>query len=87
MLRSYVGDKLGIEGAALTPAEAETALVQAGVEPGVAAHCRAELERFEAAQYGVAAVSATAEAVAGGAGDGLSELIRTIDRQFRARRT
>ena len=87
VLRSYVGDKLGIEGAALTPAEAETALVQAGVEPGVAAHCRAELERFEAAQYGVAAVSATAEAVAGGAGDGLSELIRTIDRQFRGRRT
>ena len=87
VLRSYVGDKLGIEGAALTPAEAETALVQAGVEPGVAAHCRAELERFEAAQYGVAAVSATAEAEAGGAGDGLSELIRTIDRQFRGRRT
>ena len=87
VLRSYVGDKLGIEGAALTPVEAETALVQAGVEPGVAAHCRAELERFEAAQYGVAAVSATAEAVAGGAGDGLSELIRTIDRQFRGRRT
>ena len=87
VLRSYVGDKVGIEGAALTPAEAETALVQAGVEPGVAAHCRAELERFEAAQYGVAAVSVTAEAVAGGAGDGLSELIRTIDRQFKGRRT
>ena len=87
VLRSYVGDKLGIEGAALTPAEAETALVQAGVAPGVAAHCRAELERFEAAQYGVAAVSGGAEAVAGGAGDGLSELIRTIDRQFRGRRT
>ena len=87
VLRSYVGDKLGIEGAALTPTEAETALVQAGVEPGVAAHCRAELERFEAAQYGAAAVSGTAAAMTGGAPDGLSELIRTIDRQFRGRAT
>ena len=86
VLRSYVGDKLGIEGAALTPTEAETALVQAGVAPGVAAHCRAELERFEAAQYGVAAVSGGAGAASGGAEDGLSELIRTIDRQFRGRR-
>ncbi len=87
VLRSYVGDKLGIEGAALTPTEAETALVQAGVAPGVAAHCRAELERFEAAQYGAAAVSGTAAAMTGGAPDGLSELIRTIDRQFRGRAT
>ena len=53
VLRAYVGDKLGIEGSALTPGEAETALVGAGVEPDVAARCRAELERFEAAQYGV----------------------------------
>ncbi len=85
VLRRYVGDKLGIEGAALTPSEAETALVQAGVDSNAARSCREQLERFEGAQYGMASVAVGSAAVETET-DGLSELIRTLDRQLRGRR-
>ena len=85
VLRCFVGDKLGLEGAALTPSEAEAALIRAGVDESTAGRCRAELERFEAAQYGVTATSGGAVGTA--AADELSELIRTLERQLKGKRT
>ncbi len=87
IVRRYVGDKLGLEGSALTPSEAETALVQAGVDGAVAARCRTQLERLEAAQYGLAAVAGGGGLAAETSTEGLSDLIRTIDRQIRGRRS
>ncbi len=86
IVRRYVGDKLGLEGSALTPSEAETALARAGVDGAVAARCRTQLERLEAAQYGLAAVAGGGGLAAETSTEGLSDLIRTIDRQVRGRR-
>ena len=87
IVRRYVGDKLGIEGAALTPSEAESALVRAGVEADLADRCREQLERLEAARYGLAAVAGGGGLAADTGAEGLSWLIRTIDRQIRGRKT
>ncbi len=78
-LRCYVGDKLGLEGAALTPAEAEQALLDAGVDTEAVRSCRRELERLEAAQFGASASTIPA--------GGLSDLIRMLDRRLGQRRT
>ncbi|MCY3927889.1 MAG: BatD family protein [Acidobacteria bacterium] len=86
IVRRYVGDKLGLEGSALTPSEAESALVRAGVDGAVASRCRTQLERLEAAQYGLAAVAGGGGLAAETSTEGLSDLIRTIDRQVRGRR-
>ncbi|MCY3970704.1 MAG: hypothetical protein OXG74_12275, partial [Acidobacteria bacterium] len=86
IVRRYVGDKLGLEGSALTPSEAETALVLAGVDGAVAARCRTQLEQLEAAQYGLAAVAGGGGLAAETSTEGLSDLIKTIDRQIRGRR-
>jgi len=51
-LRDYVGDKLGVEGGALTPPETERALLDGGAGGELAGAVRALLERLEAARYG-----------------------------------
>lgn len=86
IVRRYVGDKLGLEGSALTPSEAEAALVRVGVDGDVAARCRTQLERLEAAQYGLAAVAGGGGLAAETSSEGLSDLIKTIDKQVRGRR-
>lgn len=86
IVRRYVGDKLGMEGAALTPSEAESAMVRAGVDGELAGRCRKRLERLEAAQYGLNAVTGGGSAGETDA-EALSHLIRAIDRQIRGRRT
>ena len=86
VVRRYVGDKLGVEGAALTPAEAEVSLVRAGVDGALAARCRVLLERLEAAQYGLAAVAGGGGMAAETSGEGLSDLVKALDRQLRGRR-
>ncbi len=87
IVRRYIGDKLGMEGAALTPSEAESALVRAGVEGELAARCREQLDRLEAAQYGLAAAAGGGGLAAETGTEALSHLVRTIDRQIRGRRT
>ncbi len=85
IVRRYIGDKLGIEGAALTPSEAETALVRAGVEGGLADRCRELLEQLEAARYGLTAAEGGSGLAAEMGTEGLTRLIETIDRQIRGR--
>ncbi|HET6345569.1 MAG TPA: hypothetical protein VFH51_11600, partial [Myxococcota bacterium] len=51
-IRAYLGDKLRVEGMALTAAEARDHLVIRGVDPGLAQHVERLLSRCEAAQYG-----------------------------------
>lgn len=85
IVRRYVGDKLGVEGSALTPSEAEAALARAGVDGALAARCRALLERLEAAQYGLAPVAGGGGLAAETSTEGLSDLIKTLDRQLRGR--
>ena len=83
IVRRYVGDKLGVEGSALTPSEAEAALVRAGVDGTLAARCRELLERLEAAQYGLAPVAGAGGLAAETSTEGLSDLIKALDRQLR----
>lgn len=52
VLRGYIGDKLGLEGHALTAAEAAAHLQAAGAEPEMAAEAEEILTRLEAIQYG-----------------------------------
>ncbi len=85
IVRRYVGDKLGVEGSALTPSEAEDALVRAGVDGALAARCRGLLERLEAAQYGLAPVAGAGGLAAETSTEGLSDLIKALDRQLRGR--
>jgi hypothetical protein len=51
-LREYIGDKLGLEGSALTPAEAADHLRAHRVVDDLADQVRRLLDRLEAAQYG-----------------------------------
>ncbi|MDX1502162.1 MAG: BatD family protein [Thermoanaerobaculia bacterium] len=50
-LRRYIGDKLGVEGTALTAAETEECLRRHGVDEETVASTREALDRWEAAQY------------------------------------
>ncbi|MCH9652062.1 MAG: BatD family protein [Deltaproteobacteria bacterium] len=52
ILRTYIGDKLNIEGSALTPQEAQNHLTAKGVNEELATQTRQLLEGFEASQYG-----------------------------------
>jgi hypothetical protein len=55
-LRRYIGDKLGAEGTALTPAECGDLLRQAQVDDEAVTETVRLLNRLEAAQYGAGAV-------------------------------
>ncbi len=76
-LREYVGDKLGLEGCALTPAECEEHLRAHAVDEELAGETRALLESLEAAQYGVAAGGGAAPAAR------LEPLLRRLEREIR----
>lgn len=76
-LRRYVGDKLGAEGSALTPAETEQLLRTEGVDEPTRREVRSLLERLEAARYGAASVDP------GRLSDEIAPLIRRIERQVK----
>ena len=76
-LRGYVGDKVALEGSALTPAEAAEQLARCGVEAPDVLETRTLLESFEAAQY--AGVQASGEELAGE----LKSLLKRLERQIR----
>jgi hypothetical protein len=76
-LRQYIGDKLGLEGSALTPAEVDEQLRDHGVEQALVDETHGLLERLEASQYGAASVDTqrlTAE---------LKALIGRLERQIK----
>lgn len=79
VLREYIGDKLGLEGSALTPVEAAEGLRRAGIPDGRVAEARRRLERLEAAQYGGGAVIAVDSL----AGD-LLDLLRRLEKEIGA---
>jgi len=62
-----------------------SALVRAGVADALAARCRTLLERLEAAQYGLAPVAGDGGLAAETSTEGLSDLIKALDRQLRGR--
>lgn len=76
-LRQYIGDKLGVEGSALTPMEVDLQLRDRGVEEDLAVATHNLLERLEAAQYGGDTVSSTA-AVAE-----IESVVKSLERQIR----
>ncbi|MEE8137544.1 MAG: BatD family protein [Thermoanaerobaculia bacterium] len=55
-LREFIGDKLNLEGSALTPEEAAQHLCSRGLEEGLLVEVRRLLQRLEAAQYGAAEI-------------------------------
>lgn len=71
MLRSYIGDKLDLEGRALTPVEAAEHLLQAGAGEGLAVETEEILARLEAIQFG---------ALGGSAGDLQREIEEHLQR-------
>jgi hypothetical protein len=76
-LREYIGDKLGLEGSALTPAEVEQQLESRGVEEEWVGKTHDLLRQLEAAQYGGEPVAA-AEAVTR-----IEALVKGLERQVR----
>lgn len=76
-LREYIGDKLGLEGSALTPAEVEQQLRSRGVEEDWVGKTHDLLQQLEAAQYGGEPVTA-AEAVTR-----IEALVKGLERQVR----
>lgn len=78
-LRGLVGDKLDLEGTALTPEETAAHLQREGLAPATVERTRQLLERLEAAQYG------TGGAQAGDCGRLAAELdplLRQLDREI-----
>ncbi len=76
-LREFIGDKLGIEGSALTPAEVGDKLRKLEVEEVASVEVVDVLERLEAAQYGAATVSGT------DIHERLKPLLRRLDKEIR----
>lgn len=76
-LRRYVGDKLGLEGSALTATEVDMRLREHGVEEDLAIATHDLLERLEAAQYGGDSIT-TAAAI-----EEIETLVRALERQVR----
>ncbi len=78
LLREYIGDKLGIEGSALTPAEVDERLREKGVDEVLVDETHGLLANLEASQYGASEVEAEALA------EQLDSLVRRLERQIRA---
>ncbi len=79
LLREYVGDKVGLEGSAFTPAEADEQLRRCGVDDEVVRHTKQRLESLEAAQYaGIKAAESENLAAE------LKPLLKQLERQIRA---
>ncbi len=77
-LRQYVGDKVGLEGSAFTPAEAGDQLGRCGVEESVVKETRAHLESLEAAQYAGDQAAESEDLV-----PELKSLLKRLERQIR----
>jgi hypothetical protein len=75
-LREYIGDKLCLEGAALTPAELDDLLKAHGVSEGLAGETHDLLDRLEAAQFGAASL------VAGNLIEQASALLKRLEREL-----
>ena len=67
-LRRYIGDKLGLEGSALTATEVQHHLQEQGVEDNLVQETVGQLAQLESAQYSAASVDAS----------GLREKIETL---------
>jgi hypothetical protein len=78
-LRTYIGDKLGLEGSALTPTEVRETLIETGVAEELVGRVDDSLNRLEAAQYGAARVERSQLA-----GE-LRELISELERGLKGR--
>ncbi|MEJ2084856.1 MAG: BatD family protein [Acidobacteriota bacterium] len=78
ILRGYVGDKVGVEGTALTAAEVDQQLRDRGVDSDLVVETHALLERLEAAQYGSSGLAV--DALSGE----LQALVRRLERQIGA---
>jgi hypothetical protein len=77
-LREYVGDKLDVEGCALTPTETEELLRSHGVEEELVEETCRLLDRLEAAQYSSEKIEPRRLTSV------LNPLLKTLDRQIRA---
>lgn len=76
-LRGYIGDKLGVEGSAMTPTEVDHQLRERGVEEDLVIGTHELLERLEASQYGgdpVDPATAVSE---------IEGLVKALERQIR----
>ncbi|MCP4661064.1 MAG: protein BatD [bacterium] len=76
-LREYVGDKVGLEGSAFTPAEADEQLRRCGVDDELVKTTHERLVDLDAAQYGGGAADTDRLAVE------LKELLKQLERQIR----
>ena len=76
-LRQYIGDKLGVEGSALTPTEVDLQLRGRGVSEDVAAATHSLLMHLEAAQYGGDPMQSSAAATE------IESLVKSLERQMR----
>ena len=59
-LREFIGDRLGVTGSALTPAEITALLNEAGVRDQLVARIRRVLEQCDTGRYGIAVNDASA---------------------------
>ncbi len=78
-LRSYVGDKVALEGSAFTPAEAGEQLARCGVEESLVRETQQRLESLEAAQYAGIQTAESQDLAAE-----LRALLKQLERQIRA---
>ena len=76
-LRTYIGDKLGLEGSALTPGEVRQHLGDQDVDEELTAEIHGLLKQLEAAQYGAATVAADR------LGSDLKQLLIHLDRHIK----
>jgi hypothetical protein len=75
-LRGYIGDKLGVEGSALTPAEVRAYLSERRVSAPLLERACSLLERLEAAEYG------RSQQGAAGSVDDVSPLLADLEREL-----
>lgn len=80
-LRTYVGDKLGLEGAALTPGEVRTELTELDLDPELIERVGETLNSLETALYGAASVEKAQLT------ESLEKLISDLERGLRGRVT
>ncbi len=74
-VRSYVGDALNLEGAALTPTDTEQHLRSRGAGEELAEQVHELLERLEAARYGAGSGTEDAAAMI----DDIGRILRSLD--------
>ena len=79
-VRDYLGAKLGVEGRAMTPAEARAQLEARGTQTVLAAEVEEYLGRCEAAQYGTVP---GAQSVFAALADDLQRLLTKLDKSLR----